>query len=169
MRGRSFLKEVDAINLRASGRKPCPQLFGLLERIAISSQNRQLLKRSVEIQRDDTERFVEQGLRRLVGLGLFVRDEVREVDVGAPVLGLGDQAFRPQVGEGNFVILQKLLKLVVIVDIFRIDSAGQLAEHWDVVQTLPAPDYDPMRQSSEDFTRFRALYGMTPASNVSDS
>jgi predicted SnoaL-like aldol condensation-catalyzing enzyme len=64
---------------------------------------------------------------------------------------------------GDFVILHKLLKLVVIVDIFRIDSAGLLAEHWDVVQTLPTPDYDPMEVSEEDFTRFRALYGMLPA------
>jgi predicted SnoaL-like aldol condensation-catalyzing enzyme len=61
---------------------------------------------------------------------------------------------------GNFVILHKLLRLVVIVDIFRVNAAGQLAEHWDVVQTVPTPDYDPMRASEEDFTRFRALFGM---------
>lgn len=64
---------------------------------------------------------------------------------------------------GNFVILHKLLQRVVIVDIFRIDAAGLLAEHWDVVQTLPMPEYDPMTPSAEDFTRFRALYGMTDA------
>jgi len=64
---------------------------------------------------------------------------------------------------GNFVILHKLLPRVVIVDIFRVDAAGQLAEHWDVVQTLPAPDFDPMAASDEDFRRFRALYGISEA------
>jgi predicted SnoaL-like aldol condensation-catalyzing enzyme len=63
---------------------------------------------------------------------------------------------------GDFVILHKLLRLVMIVDIFRINAAGQLAEHWDVVQPLPAPDHDPMEPSREDFTRFRALFGMSP-------
>ena len=62
---------------------------------------------------------------------------------------------------GDFVILHKLLKLVVIVDIFRVNPAGLLAEHWDVVQALPTPDYDPMTPSQEDFTRFRALYGIS--------
>ena len=62
---------------------------------------------------------------------------------------------------GDFVILHKLLKLVVIVDIFRVNAAGLLAEHWDVVQALPTPDYDPMTPSQEDFTRFRALYGIS--------
>jgi predicted SnoaL-like aldol condensation-catalyzing enzyme len=62
---------------------------------------------------------------------------------------------------GNHVILHKLLRLVVIIDVFRINAAGQLAEHWDVVQPLPAPDYDPMAPSNEDFTRFKALFGMT--------
>ena len=61
---------------------------------------------------------------------------------------------------GDFVILHKLLRLVVIIDIFRIDSAGMLAEHWDVVQPLPAPDYDPMEPSEENFTRLRALFGI---------
>jgi predicted SnoaL-like aldol condensation-catalyzing enzyme len=63
---------------------------------------------------------------------------------------------------GDFVILHKLLKQVVIMDIFRIDSAGLLAEHWDVVQALPTPDYDPMRSYDEDFTRFRAMFGIRP-------
>jgi predicted SnoaL-like aldol condensation-catalyzing enzyme len=64
---------------------------------------------------------------------------------------------------GDFVILHKLLALVVIVDIFRINAVGQLAEHWDVVQPLPAPDYDPMQPSIENFARFRALFGMPQA------
>jgi predicted SnoaL-like aldol condensation-catalyzing enzyme len=64
---------------------------------------------------------------------------------------------------GDFVILHKLLRLVVIIDIFRINSTGQLAEHWDVVQALPSSDYDPLRASAENFTRLRALFGMPPA------
>src|SRR5579871_1475455 len=59
---------------------------------------------------------------------------------------------------GDFVILYKLLKLVMIVDIFRIDAAGLLAEHWDIVQTLPMADYDPMAPSQENFERFRAFF-----------
>jgi predicted SnoaL-like aldol condensation-catalyzing enzyme len=61
---------------------------------------------------------------------------------------------------GDFVVLYKLLKAVVIIDIFRINSAGQLAEHWDVVQALPVPDYDPMEPSEENFARFRVLFGL---------
>jgi predicted SnoaL-like aldol condensation-catalyzing enzyme len=61
---------------------------------------------------------------------------------------------------GDFVILHKLLMRVVIADFFRIDAAGLLAEHWDVVQPLPSPDYDPMAPSQEDLARFRALYGI---------
>lgn len=59
---------------------------------------------------------------------------------------------------GDFVILHKLLRHVVIADFFRFDADGLLAEHWDVVQPLPEPGYDPMRPSSEDFTRFAALF-----------
>jgi predicted SnoaL-like aldol condensation-catalyzing enzyme len=36
----------------------------------------------------------------------------------------------------------------------------QLAEHWDVVQPLPAADYDPMAPSKEDLQRFFALFGI---------
>jgi predicted SnoaL-like aldol condensation-catalyzing enzyme len=61
---------------------------------------------------------------------------------------------------GDFVILHKLLPAVVIADFFRFDGDGMLAEHWDVVQPLPAADYDPMRLSTEDFTRFYAMYGI---------
>src|SRR4029077_16894574 len=50
---------------------------------------------------------VAQGRRRLVGVSLLVLDEVRQVNVRAPVLWLGYQAGRPQVGEGHFVILEK--------------------------------------------------------------
>lgn len=59
---------------------------------------------------------------------------------------------------GDFVILHKHLRHVVIADFFRFDGAGMLAEHWDVVQPLPEPGYDPMRPSSEDFGRFAALF-----------
>ena len=60
--------------------------------------------------------------------------------------------------DGNFVILHKLLAAVVIVDIMRFNENHQFAEHWDVVQRLPEPDYDPMKPSSEDLSRFKALF-----------
>ena len=63
---------------------------------------------------------------------------------------------------GDFVILHKLLPAVVIVDFFRFDADGMMAEHWDVVQPLPNPDYDPMRPSEEDFTRFYEMYRIDP-------
>jgi predicted SnoaL-like aldol condensation-catalyzing enzyme len=61
---------------------------------------------------------------------------------------------------GDFVILHKLLPRTVIVDIFRFNDEGRIAEHWDVVQPLPSPDYDPMRLSMEDLDRYRKLYGI---------
>jgi predicted SnoaL-like aldol condensation-catalyzing enzyme len=61
---------------------------------------------------------------------------------------------------GDFVILHKLLTAVVIADFFRFNDDDKLIEHWDVVQPLPEPDYDPMRLSREDFTRFYKLYDM---------
>ena len=61
-------------------------------------------------------------------------------------------------GDGDFVILHKLLPAVVIVDIIRFNEKHQLAEHWDVVQRLPEPAYDPMAPSSEDLSRFKALF-----------
>ena len=63
--------------------------------------------------------------------------------------------------DGDFVILHKLLPSVVIVDIVRFNKDNKLAEHWDVVQRLPVPDYDPMALSSEDFSRFRTLFGVS--------
>jgi len=59
---------------------------------------------------------------------------------------------------GDFVILHKLLPAVVIVDIMRFNGQNKLAEHWDVVQRLPEDNYDPMRQSTEDLSRFKALF-----------
>lgn len=60
--------------------------------------------------------------------------------------------------DGNFVILHKLLSTVVIVDILRFTDDHMLIEHWDVVQRLPEPDYDPMALSTEDLSRFKALF-----------
>jgi hypothetical protein len=56
------------------------------------------------------------------------------------------------------VILHKLLPAVVIVDIMRFNQDYILIEHWDVVQRLPEPDYDPMGLSSENLTRFKDLF-----------
>lgn len=61
---------------------------------------------------------------------------------------------------GDFVILHKLLTMVVIADFFRFNAEGKMAEHWDVVQPLPEPDYDPMRLSTENLARFRALFNI---------
>lgn len=60
--------------------------------------------------------------------------------------------------DGDFVILFKLLPAFMIVDIVRFNSKDQLAEHWDIVQPLPSPDYDPMELSKEDFRRFYSLF-----------
>jgi predicted SnoaL-like aldol condensation-catalyzing enzyme len=60
--------------------------------------------------------------------------------------------------DGDFVILHKLLPAVVIVDIMRFNKDHILAEHWDVVQRLPEPDYDPMALSSENLSRFKELF-----------
>jgi predicted SnoaL-like aldol condensation-catalyzing enzyme len=59
---------------------------------------------------------------------------------------------------GDFVILHKLLPHTVIADFMRFNAQGLMAEHWDVVQPLPEPDYDPMRLSVENLSRFTALF-----------
>jgi predicted SnoaL-like aldol condensation-catalyzing enzyme len=59
---------------------------------------------------------------------------------------------------GDFVILHKLLPATVIADFMRFNAQGQMAEHWDVVQPMPEPDYDPMRLSTENLSRFAALF-----------
>jgi predicted SnoaL-like aldol condensation-catalyzing enzyme len=59
---------------------------------------------------------------------------------------------------GDFVILHKLLPNTVIADFMRFNAEGLMAEHWDVVQPLPEPDYDPMRLSVENLSRFTALF-----------
>jgi predicted SnoaL-like aldol condensation-catalyzing enzyme len=65
--------------------------------------------------------------------------------------------------DGDFVILHKLLPTAVIVDIMRFNDQHQFAEHWDVVQRLPEPNYDPLAPSSEDLSRFKALFGIVEA------
>lgn len=60
---------------------------------------------------------------------------------------------------GEVVILHKLIATHAIADFVRFE-AGLMAEHWDVVQPLPEPGYDPMRRSTEDLGRFRALFGL---------
>lgn len=67
--------------------------------------------------------------------------------------------------DGDFVILHKLLRHVVIVDIIRFNKAHQFIEHWDVVQQLPEPDYHPMRKSSENLERFKTLFSETETKN----
>lgn len=59
---------------------------------------------------------------------------------------------------GDFVILHKLLTSTSIVDIMRFNQEDQLIEHWDVVQRHPEKGYDPMRLSTEDLGRFKALF-----------
>jgi predicted SnoaL-like aldol condensation-catalyzing enzyme len=61
---------------------------------------------------------------------------------------------------GDMVILHKLLRHVVIADFVRFNDKGQMAEHWDVVQPLPEPGYDPMKPSTEDLERFKALFSI---------
>ena len=50
---------------------------------------------------------VEQLARRLVDVRLVVEDEVRQVDVRAPVRRLGHQPGRPQIGEGDLIVVQQ--------------------------------------------------------------
>ena len=59
---------------------------------------------------------------------------------------------------GDFVILHKLLPAVVIADFMRFNQDGLMAEHWDVVQPLPEPNYDPLRLSTENLSRFAGLF-----------
>lgn len=85
-----------------------------------------------------------------------IRRYVTEISMRRP--GRGE--WRPLLifEDGDFVILYKLLPAFMIVDIVRFNEKDQLAEHWDIVQPLPTPDYDPMAPSREDLGRFYALF-----------
>lgn len=62
---------------------------------------------------------------------------------------------------GDLVVLHKLLPKFVIADFMRFNDDGLMAEHWDVIQAHPEPDYDPMKPSTEDLSRFRTLFKIT--------
>jgi predicted SnoaL-like aldol condensation-catalyzing enzyme len=64
------------------------------------------------------------------------------------------------VAAGDIVILHKLIATHVIADFVRFNKAGQMAEHWDVVQPLPERNYDPMRRSVENLGRFTAFFAL---------
>ena len=87
-----------------------------------------------------------------------IRKYVTEISMRRP----GRAQWRPILlfEDGDFVILYKLLPAFMIVDIVRFNADDQLAEHWDIVQPLPSPDYDPMAPSTEDFRRFYGLFGV---------
>jgi predicted SnoaL-like aldol condensation-catalyzing enzyme len=87
-----------------------------------------------------------------------IRRYVTEISMRRP----GREQWRPLLvfEDGDFVILYKLLPAFMIVDIVRFNAQDQLAEHWDIVQPLPTPDYDPMQPSKHDFQRFYSLFGI---------
>jgi predicted SnoaL-like aldol condensation-catalyzing enzyme len=90
------------------------------------------------------------------------RDGIRKYIAEIASRRPGREQWRPVLlfEDGDFVILFKQLPAFLIVDIVRFNSQDQLAEHWDVVQPLPAADYDPMAPSKEDLQRFFALFGI---------
>lgn len=62
--------------------------------------------------------------------------------------------------EGNIVFLFKWLPGAWIADIMRFDDNDLLAEHWDVVQRWPDGAPTPENISSEDLSRFKALFNI---------
>ncbi|MBF9030940.1 hypothetical protein HKCCE3408_11095 [Rhodobacterales bacterium HKCCE3408] len=88
-----------------------------------------------------------------------VRKYIEEVAHRRP----GRKEWRPvQIfSAGDMVILHKMSATHIFADFVRFNDQGQMAEHWDVVQPLPEPDYDPMRKSTENFARFKALFGLS--------
>lgn len=74
----------------------------------------------------------------------------------------GRKEWRPvqRFAAGDIVILHKLSATHVFADFVRFNAAGQMAEHWDVVQPHSEPGFDPMRRSLENLDRFRALFNL---------
>lgn len=62
--------------------------------------------------------------------------------------------------QGDMVILHKLSGTHVFADFVRFNDEGKMVEHWDVVQPRPEPGYDPMRRSTENLDRFKALFAL---------
>ena len=87
-----------------------------------------------------------------------VRKYIEEVAYRRP----GRKDWRPvQIfSVGDMVILHKISATHVFADFVRFNDKGQMAEHWDVVQPHPEPDYDPMRPSTENLDRFKKLFNL---------
>lgn len=135
-----------------------------LKRDDLTENERRVLrftKECIHGERDDLiEAYVaEDYVQHTPGIGQGregLRNYLREVAWKRP--GRKEVVFVHLFSDGDFVILHKLLPAVVIVDIFRLNGRQELAEHWDVVQRLPEPGYDPMKPSIENLSRFKGLF-----------
>jgi predicted SnoaL-like aldol condensation-catalyzing enzyme len=163
------LPDVNAIH--AGLTDPLPNSYDPRQRADLSPNEVTLLRFMDEVLHGDEpwlidELLVEEYVQHTPGIGQGregLRRYLAEVALKRP----GRHQWRPiqMFACGDIVVLHKLLATTIIVDIVRFDPDGRMAEHWDVVQRLPEPDYDPMRRSTEDLGRFASLFAIEPASD----
>jgi predicted SnoaL-like aldol condensation-catalyzing enzyme len=141
-------------------------MYDPLKRTDLSRRERALLQFTAEVVHGSNTSLIDtlvaaDYMQHTHGVGQGregIRRYVAEISSRRP----GRGQWRPLLifEDGDFVILYKLLPAFMIVDIVRFNANDQLAEHWDIVQPLPSPHYDPMELPSEDFRRFHKLFAI---------
>ncbi len=140
--------------------------FDPLKRTDLSRREQILLRFTAEVLHGTNTALIDtlvapDYLQHTHGVGQG-RDGIRKYIAEIASRRPGREQWRPVLifEDGDFVILFKQLPAFLIVDIVRFNAQDQLAEHWDVVQPLPSPGYDPMEPSKEDLQRFYALFAI---------
>ena len=143
-----------------------PNPYDPRKRTALTDNEKTVLRFMDEVMHGDNldlldELVAEDYIQHTPGIGqgrAGVRTYIEEVGHKRP----GRHDWRPvQIfSQGDMVILHKISGTHVFADFVRFNDDGKMAEHRDVVQPHPEPGYDPMKPSTENLGRFKALFNL---------